>query len=113
MDARLPTQLWVKARLALWNKTGFPAVLRRRGDQYGGTIILCVDRLDGTADVLGQQRSIEGVLSWVRLGAGTPMTSEEERAYIERAAARDRDVWVIGVEALSGWPPLDEPVDAD
>lgn len=110
MEPRLPTQLWVKARLALWNQQGYAAVLRRRGDDHGGTIIICVDRCDGTSILLGQRRDFNGAIEWAALGSGAVMTVEQETAYLEHATKTDRDIWVLGVEAPRDWPPLEEPV---
>ncbi|MEO0413050.1 MAG: DUF1491 family protein [Pseudomonadota bacterium] len=110
MEPRLPTQLWVKARLALWNQQGYPAVLRRRGDDHGGTIIICVDRCNGTSILLGQRRDFSGAIQWAALGSGEAMAAIEETEYLERATKIDRDIWVLGVEAARDWPPLDEPV---
>lgn len=112
MHARLPAKLWVKARLALWNKLGYPAVLRRRGDSHGGSIIISVDRCNGDHILLGQQRALDDTLTWIGLGSGKPLNALDEQAYLDRAIQRDRDIWIIGVEVISGWPPLDEPVNA-
>ena len=110
MDARLPTKMWVSARLNQWNAAGYPAVLRRRGDPDGGTVIIIVDRCDGHAVLLGQRRDLDGKLFWEPLGTGDAMGLEDQASYLERALKRDRDVWLVAVDVTDGWPPLHEPV---
>lgn len=110
-DARLPTHLWANALVRQWNGEGYPSVLRRRGDKTAGTVIIAIDRCDGTAVLLGERRDLDGARQWMALGAGPSLTSQEEQDYLEKAIRRDRDVWILGVECAQGWPPLNAPLD--
>lgn len=110
-EARLPTHLWAGALVRQWNSEGYPGVLRRRGDQVAGTVIIAIDRCDGTAFLLGERRDLDGKRLWMALGAGGNLTQEQEQAYLEKAISRDRDVWILGVECAQGWPPLNAPLD--
>lgn len=110
-DARLPTHVWASALVRQWNGEGYAAVLLRRGDLIGGSVIIVIDRCDRTSFLLGERRDIDGKRFWMALGSGTAIPPEEEHAYLEKAIKRDRDVWILGVECKSGWPPLNSPLD--
>ena len=53
MSARLRSDFWVAAYLRRCNGANRPAVLRRRGGDEAGAILIKVDRLDGTASLFG------------------------------------------------------------
>lgn len=110
-EARLPTHLRASALLRQWNMDGMPGVMRQRGDDIAGTMIIAVDRCNRTSILLGEQRDLDGKRTWVALGSGGALGQEEEQAYLTKAISRDRDLWVLGVECRSGWPELDGPLD--
>jgi len=101
-DARIPTELWVKAHLRRLSAQGLPAVIAQRGDPHGGMVILKVNRLDKGCRVLTQTRDLDGVRSWWPARTGDLAPEREADDYISRQTARDPDLWVVEVEARDG-----------
>jgi hypothetical protein len=106
-DDRLPTGVWVQAVLAQCSAAAIPAVVRRRGDPHTGVLIARIDRLDGGNLLLTQQRDVEGVLRWVDALTDPNPDGAAVEAYIDRAVARDPDLWVIEVEDREGRNPFE------
>ena len=108
---RLKTSLWAAALLRRWNQhAAVVATLVRRGDADAGTVLLKVNRLDGTATVLSQTVSADGNRAWLRGTGATPVADAEAEAYIQRQRKRDPDLWVIEIEDRRGLFTPDEPV---
>jgi hypothetical protein len=106
-DARLPTSLWVMAVVRRCNAEGRPVMVVRRGEPSGGLVLLKLNRLDGTLEVLTQQREPDsGALGWFTALGGKPAPEAEAEAYIARALKRDPDLWVIEVEDRRGENPF-------
>ena len=101
-DARIPTDLWVKAHLRRLTAQGVPAVVARRGDPHGGMVILKVNRLERGCRVLAQTRDLDGVLCWLPALNGELVSEADADAYIARQTARDPDLWVVEVETRDG-----------
>jgi hypothetical protein len=101
-DARIPTELWVKAHLRRLSAQALPAVVAQRGDPHGGMVILKVNRLDLGCRVLVQTRDLDGVLSWMPALNGDLVPEPEADSYISRQTARDPDLWVVEIEARDG-----------
>jgi hypothetical protein len=101
-EARIPTELWIKAHLRRLSATGVPAFVVRRGDPHGGMVILKVNRLDLGCRVLTQTRDLDGVLSWMPALKGDLVPEVEADDYISRQTARDPDLWVVEVETRDG-----------
>ena len=102
VDARIPTELWVKAHLRRLSAQALPAVVAQRGDPHGGMVILKVNRLDLGCRVLVQTRDLDGVLSWMPALNGELVPEPEADSYITRQTARDPDLWVVEIEARNG-----------
>lgn len=101
-DGRLATEIWVAALLRRWNNEGFPAVLLRRGDPQGGTVILRVAAGDGTCRILSQTRDPDGAVAWIAALNGLAAAEADADAYVERSVHRDPDLWVVEVEDRKG-----------
>lgn len=107
MDDRLPTEIWVKAHLRRCHAEAIPVMVLHKGDTNGGTVLLKVLQRDAGCRLLSQMRDMEGRLGWLSaLGAGLVPETEAD-AYIERAVARDPDLWVIEVESRDGSHPFE------
>jgi hypothetical protein len=107
MDDRLPTELWVKAHLRRCHVEAIPVVVLHKGEATGGTVLLKVLQRDSGCRVLSQIRDMEGRLGWLSaLGEG-PVAETDADSYIQRAVARDPDVWVIEVETRDGSHPFE------
>jgi len=107
-EERIPTHLWVSAVTRRSNRDGVSVLLCRRGEASRGSLLLKMNRLDGTLEVLVQQRGLNGRLGWMSALDGRPVTPDEAEAYIARALKRDPDLWVIEVEDREGVNPFVE-----
>ncbi len=108
---RLKTAMWAAALLRRWNHhTAVVATLVRRGDADAGTVLLKINRLNGTATVLSQTVNVDGDRAWLRATGASPVADAEAEAYIQRQRKRDPDLWVIEIEDRGGLFAPDEPV---
>jgi hypothetical protein len=101
-EARLPTELWIKAHLRRCNAKGVPAVVARRGDPHSGVVIVKINQLETGCRVLTQARDLDGRMGWMQALDGKLVSEQEADAYIDRQAKRDPDLWVIEVEDRLG-----------
>jgi hypothetical protein len=111
MTARIRADFWVSAYLRRRAAEGLVAVLRWRGHAEAGSILVKIDRLDGTAllygpappdasDDRGGERLFERLL-------------EADAATVEARLARERrfdpDLWLVEIEDRAGRADLPEP----
>ena len=109
-ELRLRTEIWVKAQLRLCDKAMLPAFIRRRGDPDAGSVIVKVDRMDGTSEVFVQARAGDGSRAWIRgIGEGSVLDADAE-AYIQLQLSFDSDIWVLEVEDKGELYKLDRPL---
>jgi hypothetical protein len=101
-EARLKTDIWVRAQLRMCDQALLPAVIRRKGDADAGMVLIKLDRLDGTAVVMGQSRDLEGRLRWRAATGETPVPDAEAEAYIARQLKFDPDLWLVEIEDSAG-----------
>ncbi len=110
-DERLPTDLWVAALLRRAQIAGASAFVLQKGDAHRGDVLIKCADLQGQARALVPRTNIEGERVFVDLieqGVG-PLEPEID-AYVNRARARDSDLWVIEIEDRDGRDFLTEPV---
>jgi hypothetical protein len=105
-DALLSTDLMVSAHIRIAAREGVPITVVRRGDNNSGTIILKINRLDGTAEVLTQVR-YEDERVWTPVSRGGPVPEAEADRYLDKQAEIDPDSWLIEIEDKQGrqWFP--------
>ena len=106
MTFALPTDMLISAQRRVAAREGVPITVVRRGYSSVGTILLKVNRLDGTARVLSQIR-YDGELVWSPVGRSDPMDDRDAEAYLAKQGAIDPDLWIIEVEDKQGrhWFP--------
>lgn len=97
-DAQLPTHLYVDAQLAPLNAQGIYYYIQQRGEAQSGTILLKLNNLRGQCALLTQQRDFDGVMQWINAMKQESVEERDADAYIQRAIARDPDLWVIEIE---------------
>ena len=97
------TDLRVSAQIKASNAAGTPAYLVRRGEADRGTILLKLNRLNGLCDIWSEIRMPEGDLGWMK----AEKTESDANDYVQRAIARDPDLWVIEIEDPAGTNPFD------
>src|SRR5690554_6108951 len=97
-DERIPTYLWLEAKIRELSAQGVGVYVAQRGDKAGGLVLLKVSDMMGQCKLLTQQRNLDGELVWA--AALKEEVSDEKSAddYIARACQRDPDLWVIEVE---------------
>ncbi len=109
-EPSLKAGIWVSAQVRLCDIAAMPAMVRRKGDPDAGSIILKLDRLDGTSVVLSQSRDGAGARTWLApLGRAAAADADAE-TYIARRISSDPDVWVLEIEDPGGRYEPDAPV---
>lgn len=104
--ARLRTDFWVAAYIRRCEVEGAVAVLRRRGAAEAGAVMIKVDRLDGTAVLLGPAPQSEAAEGGERGFAPVHREDRIDPAAAEARLARevgfDPDLWIVEVEDRAG-----------
>lgn len=106
-DGRLSTEIWVGAHLRRCNDQGIFAAVLRKGDPWGGAVIVKLNLLDSTFRLLSQTRDMDGKVAWLAVQQGALMSEEEAGAYIDRQVKRDPDLWVVEIEDKLGRNPFE------
>ncbi len=101
-EARLPTELWIKAHVRRCSASGIPVTVSRRGDPHSGVVIVKINQLEAGCRVMVQARDLDGRLGWLPALEGRLVPEAEADAYIDRQAGRDPDLWVVEVEDRLG-----------
>lgn len=83
---------------------------RRRGDADSGAIMVKLTLGDGRAFLLIQTFDGDGRRAWMRQGGMEPIDDAAAEAAIEKAIARDPDLYVIEIEDAQARLMLDAPV---
>ena len=96
--ARLKAEIFVRAQLRLCDQAMLPAVVRHRGDPDAGTVLIKLDRLDGTCVILSQVRTIDGEIAWMRSTGDEPAPDVDGESYINKQLQFDPDIWVLEIE---------------
>jgi hypothetical protein len=109
--ARLRSDIFVAAYLRQRNSENAFAVIRRKGAPEAGAIFVCIDRLDGTADLYGpapqamfDEGRPERLFQRLTKDGATPLDVGERLAKETRF---DPDVWIVDVADKAGEPKLD------
>ena len=109
--ARLRSEIWVAAYIRRCEVAGAFAALRKRGAAEAGAIFLKIDRLDGTALLLGPAPSLQweetGERSFALLHSAPQVTPADAEARMARERRFDPDLWLVEVEDRQGRTFLD------
>ena len=109
-SGRIASELTVQAALRRWQADGGMATVLHRGDAWGGAILLKLNLLDRTSQLLTQTRDDRGRPAWLRVKDGSRLSEADADAYIERQLARDPDLWVVEIEDRDGRHPFEGKV---
>jgi hypothetical protein len=112
MEARLKTEIQVKALIRRCDLAAVGVAVTARGDPDAGAILVKLCGRDTNATVLAQTRRADGVLVWMRATGEAPVAEAEADAYIARQRQRDPDLWVVEVETIAPETILDDGVIA-
>ena len=106
----LSSDLWVGALIRRAEQGGAFAMVARKGDARAGAVLVkVVNRQAGTARLFAEARRGDGESVWMEPQASTGEPDLD--VYIERAARRDPDLWVVEIEDREGRHFLTEPVE--
>ncbi len=108
---RLRSDIFVSAYIRLRNGENAFAVVRRKGAAEAGAVFVCIDRLDGTADLYGpapqtvsDQTGQDRTFQRISKDGATPLDIAER---LTRELRFDHDIWIIDVEDRGGETRLD------
>lgn len=108
-ENRLPTHLWLEAKIRELTARGQGVYVARRGDAANGVVLLKIVDMAGGCRLLTQQRDLEGVLRWVNALSNAQPDEKAADDYIRRAVSVDPDLWVIELEDRQLRNPFSEP----
>lgn len=114
---RLKSAVWVSAYLRRCSGECIPAVVVSRGAEEAGAIFVKVNRLDGTASVLGPAPQVSfdearpSERLWVSCTGSLPVSEADADAYLARQQRYDPDLWILEIEERSGRHLIDAIVD--
>jgi hypothetical protein len=106
-DDRIPTHIWVGAKLRRCSAEGVPAVVIHRGEPMGGTVMVKIYQPGTGCRLIAQTRDLEGRLGWYRAHTADTLPETEADALVQRALKRDPDLWVVEVESRDGRHPFE------
>lgn len=98
---RLPTDFIISAHIRTAAQQGVPIVIRQRGDNNVGTILLKINLLNGTSRVLSQVRFNDQMM-WSPVSKTDPMKEADAENYLARQAKIDPDCWMVEIEDKQG-----------
>lgn len=105
-EPKLKAKLFVHAALRRCDLEAISAVVARKGDEDAGTILVKVNRGDGTAEVYTQARDGAGRLGWLKSTGAEPVDDARAEAVVARARDVDYDLWVLEVDSRDGRVPF-------
>jgi hypothetical protein len=107
---RIRTDFWVAAYIRRLGVEGVAAVLGRRGAPEAGAVFIRVDRLDGTAVLLGpapqSEAAQDGARAFAPLHRDAALDARAAEARLAREVSFDPDLWIVEVEDRGGSPHL-------
>lgn len=109
-EPALKASIWISAQVRTCNTQALPAMVRRHGDDDAGSILVRLDRLDGTSVLLSQIRNAEGNRAWLRVLGPEPAPDDKVETYITRRIQDDPDIWVLEIEDRKGMYVADAPI---
>jgi hypothetical protein len=105
-EGRVASDIWVSAHIRQCAARGIVATVVKKGDDWGGAIIVVLNLLDARFRVLTQSRDADGNMAWMQAKDGALMTAQEADEYVARQTARDPDLWVVEIEDREGRNPF-------
>lgn len=97
-DTRIPTYLWLEAKMRELSAQGAGVYVAQRGDKMGGLVLLKIADMAGQCQLLTQQRNLDGALVWMPALRDEIADEKSADEYIARACQRDPDLWVVEIE---------------
>jgi len=108
MSDRLPTALYVDAHLKTLTAVGRFYHFIQKGNHSSGIVMLKLNSLTGVVRLLIQQRDfLNDKMTWINALDKETVDEHEADDYIQRAIARDPDLWVIEIEGRDMQNPFE------
>jgi len=109
IEARVKSEIWVKAQLRLCDLNLLPAVVARRGDADAGQVLVKVVKSRADCELLALRFADGDRRAWTVVASGGEGDCD---AYIAREADIDPDLWVLEIEDPAGRykPDGEEPL---
>ena len=102
---RLKSAIWAAAHVRRCFVAGLFAAVVKKGAEEAGAIFVMIDRLDGTARLLGPAPGAsiadDGSRRWIDETQGFAPRSET-LAILDRRKRSDPDLWIVEIEDKSG-----------
>ncbi|KFI30935.1 DUF1491 family protein [Paenirhodobacter enshiensis] len=106
MEARLASDVWVRAYLRRLELENIPAYVTARGDATSGAVLVKCATLDGAAVLWTRGYDLaSGARRWSEMARGP---EAEIDLHVKKQRGFDPDLWVIEIEARDGRTLLDE-----
>ena len=99
---RLPAALEVSALIRLVEASGGFAMVLRKGEPDGGTLLIVLLDNQGLGKVFERLPQPDGSRKWTVAKCQVPENKQEFEAYLARRAAQDPDLWVIELTIADG-----------
>lgn len=97
-EPRVPTYLWVEAKIKELNATNIPAYIIHRGEKMDGVILFKISDCQGQCTLKTRQRNFDGELEWGDVFGDEIVDETKADEYITRSKDRDPDLWCVEVE---------------
>jgi hypothetical protein len=112
MDApRLKSRIWVSAYLRRCMSAGLYGAVVKTGAEEAGAVFVMIDRLDGTARLLGPAPGSsvgeDGMRRWIDETGGF-VPRPDALAILERRKRADPDLWIVESEDKAGGGSFEE-----
>ena len=105
-DYRRPTATWVRVSTRHCRELGLRIEVLREGEPKRGSVLLKICQPGRGIRLLSQTRDAEGQVCWLSTSGERRISEPEAADYLERAVARDPDLWIVEVEHPDGENPL-------
>ena len=104
METRIPTHIWVEAKIRELSDVCVPVYVLQRGDKMGGLVLVKIVDGQGQAALFRQQRDLDGSMGWFE----QKMPEKQADETINKEKDFDSDLWVIEVEERALINPFSE-----
>ncbi len=92
------------------NAAGIAVMVVHKGDAARGSVLVKLNRLDGSCTVFAEAQDAEGARAWIRGTGPAPVAEATADDYIARNRTYDPDLWVIEVEDREGRLPFEAKI---
>lgn len=97
-EPRIPTYLWVEAKVCELNAANIPTFVTQKGEKMDGVVFVKISNCQGKCKFKTRQRNFDGVLQWVDVFEKEIIDKSKADDYINRSKLRDPDMWSIEIE---------------